>query len=82
MGGSNRSGRLQLRCRRGMKELDLLLGGFVGLNKAALARGAYPEFEELLEIEDDMLWDWLQDPGLPGAAAFRNLLEQIRHGRG
>ena len=60
-----------------MKELDLLLGRFVHARGDALERGAWPELEELLNQEDDRLWDWLQDPD-SGAAAYRKLLREIR----
>ena len=62
-GGDHRLGRLRWRCRRGMKELDVLLEAFVAAESAALADGAWPEFEALLESEDDRLWDWLQGRG-------------------
>ena len=70
--------KLKWLCRRGMKELDILLGQFIVKQQAALSTGAWPEFESLLQTEDDILWDWLQDPSLPSAAACKELLEQIR----
>jgi len=62
-----------------MKELDLLLERFVERHHAALNAGQWPELEALLDSEDDILWDWLQNPSLPDAAGFRSLLERIRH---
>jgi succinate dehydrogenase flavin-adding protein (antitoxin of CptAB toxin-antitoxin module) len=63
-----------------MKELDLLLERFIERHSNALATGRWPEFEALLEREDDQLWDWLQNPAAQGAQRFRDLLECIRHG--
>jgi len=61
-----------------MKELDLLLERFVDRHGEALSAGQWPELESLLDTEDDTLWDWLQDPTAPAAAAFRPLLDRIR----
>jgi succinate dehydrogenase flavin-adding protein (antitoxin of CptAB toxin-antitoxin module) len=64
-----------------MKELDLLLERFVDRHAEALDAGRWPELEALLETEDDLLWDWVQNPAAPGAAGYRALLEWIRHDR-
>jgi antitoxin CptB len=77
-GGDERVRRLKWLCRRGMKELDLLLERFIETEHAALREGAWPEFEELLGVEDDLLWDWMQNPRQAQAAPYRRLLEQIR----
>ncbi|MBT8047910.1 MAG: succinate dehydrogenase assembly factor 2 [Xanthomonadales bacterium] len=81
MSESGRVRRLKWLCRRGMKELDVLLQPFVERNKDKLAQGAWPEFEGLLETEDDLLWDWLQHTGCESASRYRDLLDQIRHAR-
>ena len=74
-----RASKLKWHCRRGMKELDLLLERFIDRHREALAAGEWPELEALLETEDDTLWDWLQNPAAPAAERFRGLLERIRH---
>lgn len=75
---SDRFRKLQWLCRRGMKELDVLLDRFLRAEREALASGGWPRLEKLLEQEDDILWDWLMDPSLEGAAEYRELLERIR----
>ena len=80
MQDSARPKRLRWRCRRGMKELDVLLERFLERERGPLAAGRWPELELLLETEDDVLWQWLQDPAAVNAAPYRRLLEQIRHG--
>ncbi|MEJ2384817.1 MAG: succinate dehydrogenase assembly factor 2 [Xanthomonadales bacterium] len=70
--------KLRWSCRRGMKELDVLLVRFIDANAADLARGAWPGLERLLALEDDVLWDLLQAPSAAGAdgeliAAIRGL---------
>jgi len=76
-----RAGKLKWRCRRGMKELDLLLERFIGEHREELNAGRWPELERLLETEDDRLWCWLQNPTAPDAEGYRELLEWIRHDR-
>jgi len=80
MEDSARLRRLRWLCRRGMKELDLLLEGFVERQAQSLAANIWPEFEALLQREDDRIWDWLQDPDLPEAQSFRTVLIEIRGG--
>ncbi len=70
--------KLQWLCRRGMKELDVLLERFLRDERETLEQGGWPHFEDLLLQEDDRLWDWLMDPALPGAEQHRRLLERIR----
>lgn len=79
MADTQRSTRLRWRCRRGMKELDVLLERFLAQETDRLDRGDWPGFEALLEQEDDVLWDWVQAPHSPAAAEFRELLEHLRH---
>ena len=75
---SARANRLKWQCRRGMKELDLILERFVEGQEEALTAGHWPELEALLDTEDDMLWEWLQNPAAPGAEPYRALLERMR----
>ena len=65
-----------------MKELDLLLESFLEQNKQALSGGSWPEFEALLQNEDDVFWTWVQRPDHLDAVAYRDILERIRHGSG
>ena len=66
------------RCRRGMKELDVLLERF--------ARGALPSsspserarFEELLSLPDPLLADYLLGGITPAGAAMAHLVTRIR----
>lgn len=81
MTGSDRVRRLRWLCRRGMKELDILLEDFVTRNRDALEQGAWPELEGLLQSEDDRLWDWVLNPADPAGAAYLSLLDAIRSSR-
>ena len=49
--------RLQWRCRRGLLELDIVLGRFVQANYAGLTAEQRLAFDELLDLPDTVLWD-------------------------
>ena len=78
MGDTNRTRKLKWLCRRGMKELDILLERFVRVHETELEEGGWPEFERLLQAEDDVLWDWLQSPDKADEEEFQSLLEAVR----
>ena len=70
--------RLLWRCRRGMKELDLLLAGYA---RATLADATAPQREEfaaLLELPDPVLADCLLGGGMPPDPRFAPLVGRIR----
>ena len=48
---------LRWRCRRGKKELDVLLGRFLNQNLASLSPAQRAAFEHLLALEDEDLLD-------------------------
>ena len=81
MPGNERVRKLKWLCRRGMKELDILLAPFIEQHQDSLAQGSWPEFESFLGTEDDVLWDWIQDSSCDDAAPYRKLIDSIRHGR-
>ena len=47
------------RCRRGTRELDLILGRFVENHYTKLNRDEQMAFDLLLDIEDPLLTEWL-----------------------
>ncbi|NWG46649.1 MAG: succinate dehydrogenase assembly factor 2 [Alphaproteobacteria bacterium] len=53
---------------RGMKELDLILGRFAEHNAGAFDSSELAAFEELLEHQDQDIYDWLagRKPQPPG----------------
>jgi antitoxin CptB len=79
--GAARIKRLSWLCRRGMKELDVLLERFVTEQRSALERGEWPGLEKMLGAEDDALWDWLQNPESVEGDSTRRLLSEIRNER-
>ena len=80
MTGKVRIKKLKWLCRRGMKELDILLQRFLAESEQQLVEGAWPEFEDFLQSEDDRMWAWLQHPDRAEAVRYRRLLYNIRNG--
>ncbi len=80
MTGPMRVKQLKWLCRRGMKELDVLLQKFLTEHEKQLIEGAWPELEDFLQCEDDRMWLWLQHPDKPDGARFHQLLCDIRYG--
>jgi antitoxin CptB len=58
-------GRLLWRCRRGMKELDVLLSRYVRERYLAAPVGQQAAFEALLELPDPEIADLLLGHGAP-----------------
>lgn len=71
------AGRLYWRCRRGTKELDRVLGGYLAEYYATAGADLQHAFSELLEQQDPDIYDWLL-----GAAqadyAFIAIIEQLQ----
>jgi antitoxin CptB len=73
--------RLVWRCRRGLLELDLWLGGFLSACRATLRPDELAAFERLLALPDMQILDWLHAPTRSADADLQALLERIRHTR-
>jgi antitoxin CptB len=70
--------RLEWRCRRGMQELDVVLGRFA---RQALPGASVQErrlFERLLSLPDPLLAEYLLGGVPPEEPEFRGLTGQIR----
>jgi len=78
-GGSRR--RLSWRCRRGMKELDLLLAGWLESQFERATEAQRHQFEALLELPDPQLARYLLAGERPEAADLACLVESIREPR-
>lgn len=50
--------RLAWRCRRGTKELDMLLRGFLDSQYSLLQPAEQTTFAKLLELQDPVLLEW------------------------
>lgn len=72
------AGFLRWRCRRGMRELDQLLGWWLDARYMQADVQAQEAFRELLEQPDPELWHWLQGHGAPERADWRQVVDEIR----
>ncbi|MEO6967415.1 MAG: succinate dehydrogenase assembly factor 2 [Rhodanobacteraceae bacterium] len=70
--------RLRWRCRRGTRELDALLGGWLDRHAAGANGAALDAFDDLLDQPDPDLWDWLTGHAPPPRADWRAIVAQIR----
>jgi len=73
---------LEWRCRRGVRELDVLFTLFLQKEYGSLEESQRADFERLLEIQDPIIMDWLfakaspEDDGLNAMIARLQKLSQ------
>jgi antitoxin CptB len=70
--------RLRWRCRRGMRELDQLLGWYLDARYAGSDAAAKEAFSTLLDQQDPELWDWLMGRTPCEFAPWRRIVDEIR----
>jgi len=70
--------RLRWRCRRGMRELDQLLGRWLEQAWRASPTAEREDFLRLLDCEDDRLWTWFLGHERPDDPALDALVQRIR----
>lgn len=70
--------RVRWRCRRGLLELDILLGRFVDAHYAKLSEAEVQTFEALLDMPDNPLWDMISGRQDSTQQEQRSLLEKIK----
>ncbi len=73
--------RLRWRCRRGMKELDLIFERFLDTDYAELGLAERTAFEDLVESPDPELYDWLLGRSKPGQPQFIDLVAKLQRHR-
>jgi antitoxin CptB len=70
--------RIAWRCRRGLLELDLVLGGFWAARRATLQPDETAAFERLLSLSDREIADCLQAGTPQGDAELETLFDCLR----
>ena len=75
---NNERKRLQWRCRRGMRELDLLLSRYLDREWLLASEAERGVFLQMLDCEDDRLWRWFLDLETAPDAALDSLVRRIR----
>ncbi len=71
-------GRLRWRCRRGTRELDVLLSRWLDAGYAQASAAQREAFEAMLELPDPLLWDWLSGSANCEDPQFQGLVDEIR----
>ncbi|MBI5463076.1 MAG: succinate dehydrogenase assembly factor 2 [Gammaproteobacteria bacterium] len=70
--------RLRWQCRRGMRELDLLLLQFLDSGYADLDANATHAFTRLLDCPDALLLEWLLGRQRPSDKDVADVVQRIR----
>ena len=70
--------RVRWRSRRGLLELDIVLGRFIDASYMQLSEAELLVFEELLDMPDNPLWDMIAGRQNATLDAQRALLEKIK----
>ncbi|HEX5613022.1 MAG TPA: succinate dehydrogenase assembly factor 2 [Burkholderiales bacterium] len=73
-----RRDRLKWKCRRGLLELDLVLGRFVAQQAPALGAAELAALEELLDYPDNDLWDVITGRSERVDPRLRGIVSQLR----
>ena len=73
----DRIGYFRWRCRRGMKELDFVLNGFLDQCWNGLSKEDRKLLDELLEEQDMQLWYWMSGQQQPQDPDINALVKQI-----
>ena len=70
--------RLKLRCRRGMKELDVVFNHYLNQHYASASPLEKQYLDELLDMQDPLLFGMLlgMDPVPP---AYADIIEKLRY---
>jgi antitoxin CptB len=77
LSGEDRLRKLRWQSRRGMKELDVLFEAFFKQQAESLLAGGWPQLDELLTQEDDVLFDWISGRNLPANAETLVLIKTL-----
>ncbi len=73
----NSNSRLRWRCRRGTRELDLLLQRFLELHYPRLNAGEQSLFKDLLEEADPDIYAWITGQAVPDNPDYLALIGKI-----
>jgi antitoxin CptB len=61
-----------------MRELDVVLSGFLDARYAGLTESSQRAFQKLLDQNDPEIWSWLMGASEPGDEMLRDIVATIR----
>ncbi len=70
--------RARWRCRRGLLELDIVLQRFMDQYYAQLDQQGLEQFERLLSLPDNDLWDLISERQTPADRSLQPVLEILQ----
>lgn len=70
--------RIRWLCRRGMKELDVLLEAYMEREWPRAPAAERAAFLRLLECQDPDLWDWLSGRTIPAERELADVVSRVR----
>jgi antitoxin CptB len=70
--------RLRWRCRRGMRELDELLAGYLADEYREAPTADREAFGRILELQDPEIFGYLLGGIIPEEASLRHVVDRIR----
>lgn len=66
------------RCRRGVRELDVLFGRFLESEYPQLSKPQKVAFERMLEVQDPIIMDWLFSKSRPDDSELEMLVKRLQ----
>jgi len=66
------------RCRRGVRELDVLFGRYLEVEYEKLDNAEKKIFERFLDVQDPIIMDWIFAKAVPQDSSFEPIIQQIR----
>lgn len=70
--------RVRWRCRRGLLELDIVLGRFIDAHYSTLSEAELRSFDALLDMADNPLWDLVCGKTDEIPEGQREVMEKLR----
>ena len=74
----NERSRILWRCRRGIREMDILLQRFMEQNYPGLSKAEIRLFEELLEESDLDILAWITGKSTPEKTDYQILIQRLQ----
>lgn len=74
----NEAAKLKWHCRRGMRELDVLLVTYCEECYPTASDGEQRTFAAFLELQDDVIFDYLFGSGRPDSVELLELVNKIK----
>jgi antitoxin CptB len=69
--------RLKMRCRRGLKELDVIFQHYLERHYPNASPAELQRLDELLAMQDPLIWDMLLD-AIPFPDQYADLIAKLR----